>query len=99
MKRPERTKVLHVRMTPEAHRLAAERARAAGKSLSEWTRLVLAQTIGVDRGRFDKPGEVGFAGTYHCPKHGDVIACYCQKKQLRYCDVCADYVKGGDHTH
>jgi hypothetical protein len=81
VKRPERTKVLHVRMTPEAHRLAAERARAAGKSLSEWTRLVLSQTIGVDKPRFHTPGEVGFAGlfTFHCPKHG-FIMCACKKE-------------------
>jgi hypothetical protein len=31
-------------------------------------------------GRFNQPGEVGFAGmvTYHCAIHGDVIACACK---------------------
>ena len=30
--------------------------------------------------RPSRVGEVGFAGmtTYHCPKHGDVIACACR---------------------
>jgi len=32
------------------------------------------------RVRAHRPGEVGFAGmvTYHCPLHGDVIACKCK---------------------
>jgi predicted HicB family RNase H-like nuclease len=44
-----RTKVLHVRTTPAQHALFASRARAAGMSLSDWTRKVLEQTVGVDR--------------------------------------------------